>query len=124
MAGAGSHARLLRRAGDCSSATQRSDIAYMPGSCALGAGNACPAVHHAQQTLPPFAHVQNQLFTLQSDRESAAAGREEEANLAAAEVDAAQRRLAGLEAEKAALVAQVNAQRTPHSPCYQPGRHL
>lgn len=51
--------------------------------------------------------AQNQLFTLQSDRESAAAGREEEADLAAAEVDAAQRRLAGLEAEKANLLAQV-----------------
>lgn len=51
--------------------------------------------------------VQNQLFTLQSDRETAAAGREEEADVSAAEVDAAQRRLAGLEAEKDALLAQV-----------------
>ena len=51
--------------------------------------------------------LQNQLFTLQSDRESAAAGREQEADLVAAEVDAAQQRLAGLEAEKGALQAQV-----------------
>lgn len=51
--------------------------------------------------------LQNQLFTLQSDRESAAAGREQEADLVAAEVDAAQQRLASLEAEKGALQAQV-----------------
>ncbi len=54
------------------------------------------------------ASPQNQLFTLQSDREAAAAGRTEEADMAAAEVDAAQRRLAGLEAEKSSLLSQAS----------------
>ncbi len=54
-----------------------------------------------------LCHAQNQLFALQSDREAADAGRMQEAELAAAEVDAAQRRLSSLEAEKAALLAQV-----------------
>lgn len=45
---------------------------------------------------------------MQSDREAAAAGRAEEADLAAAEVDAAQRRLAGLEAEKSSLLSQAS----------------
>eukprot|EP00775_Hariotina_reticulata_P006957 gene6957-7173_t len=58
-----------------------------------------------------YATAQNQLFEMQSVREEAAAGRQEEFELAAAELDAVQARLMALEAEKHSLQAKLDTNR-------------
>lgn len=55
---------------------------------------------------------ENRLFTLQRDQEAAAVGDDGEAELAAAEMEEARDRLLALEAEKAALVAQVDGMKS------------
>uniref|UniRef100_A0A383WP23 Protein CASP n=1 Tax=Tetradesmus obliquus TaxID=3088 RepID=A0A383WP23_TETOB len=62
-----------------------------------------------------YAAAQNQLFELQSTREEAAAGRQEEVELAAAELEAVQARLMSLEAEKGSLKGKLEASRSAAS---------
>eukprot|EP00879_Flechtneria_rotunda_P018717 GHRR01019642.1.p1 GENE.GHRR01019642.1~~GHRR01019642.1.p1 ORF type:complete len:312 (+),score=151.94 GHRR01019642.1:501-1436(+) len=60
-----------------------------------------------------YAAAQNQLFELQSSREAAAAGKQEEVDLVAAELESMQIRLTALEAEKATLKAKLEGNRPP-----------
>ena len=76
------------------------------------------ALAEAQSSLANMRQLhqasQNQLFTMQSRTEEEAAGMRSEVELATAEMDRAQQRLAALEHEREALLAQVLCSCTPY----------